>query len=141
MKYLVDTCVLSELAKKQPDPKVINWLKGHAAGNMFFVSVITIGEILEGIESLPGGDRRKQKLLKWFESSILEPYKDSIVDFDKASAMEWGVIKGRCNRIGKSRPDLDSQIAATAVAHDMTVVTRNVADMAHTGASVVNPFE
>ncbi len=141
MKYLVDTCVLSELAKKKPNPKVVAWLRSHAVGNMFFVSVITIGEILEGIESLPDDDRRRQKLVKWFETNILKPYKDSIVDFDRASAIAWGAIKGRCNRIGKPRPDLDSQIAATAVAHDMTVVTRNVADMDHTGASVVNPFE
>ena len=140
MKYLVDTCVLSELAKSKQNVRVVQWLKEHARGNLFFVSAVTIGEIMEGIESLPDEDSRKNRLREWFENKILKRYEGSIIDFDRPSALTWGEIKGRTNRIGRARPDLDAQIAATAVAYDMTVLTRNVSDMEYTGATVENPF-
>ena len=140
MNFLVDTCVLSELAKRRPNPNVVRWMERHCADGQFFVSAVTIGEIMEGIESLPSGDKNRQKLAKWFKSSILDVYKDSIIAFDRDVALKWGEIKGRTNQMGKVRPDLDAQIAATALVHDMTVLTRNVADMEHTGARTVNPF-
>ena len=140
MKYLVDTCVLSELAKGKPNANVVKWLKSHAKGNLFFVSVVTLGEIKEGIDTLPDEDPRKEKLRTWFEEQILEAYEESIVDFDRQVALKWGEIKGMTNRMGRTRPDLDAQIAATAVVHDMTVLTRNVSDMEYTGAEVENPF-
>ena len=140
MKYLVDTCVLSELAKSKPNANVVKWLKSHSKGNLFFVSVVTLGEIKEGIDTLPDEDPRKEKLRTWFEEQILEAYEESIVDFDRQVALKWGEIKGMTNRMGRTRPDLDAQIAATAVVHDMTVLTRNVSDMEYTGAEVENPF-
>ena len=114
MKYLIDTCVLSELAKRKPNPCVVKWLKGHSATNLFFVSAVTVGEIQEGIETLPDEDPRKEKLRAWFGKQILETYEGNIIAFDKQVALKWGEIKGRTNRMGKSRPDLDAQIAATA---------------------------
>ena len=140
MKYLIDTCVLSELAKRKPNPRVVKWLKDHSATNLFFVSAVTVGEIQEGIETLPDEDPRKEKLRAWFEKQILETYEGNIIAFDKQVALKWGEIKGRTNRMGKSRPDLDAQIAATAAAHDMTVLTRNVSDVEYTGVKVENPF-
>ena len=140
MNYLVDTCVLSELAKRRPNAKVVKWMARHSSGNMFFVSAITIGEIMEGIESLPPEAPARLKLDSWFRERILDAYKDSIIPFDKDIAIKWGEIKGHTNRMGKVRPDLDSQIAATALVHGMTIVTRNVADMEHTGAKTVDPF-
>ena len=140
MNYLLDTCVLSECARKRPNPKVKAWLREKGANNGFFVSVITIGEISEGIESLPDGDPRKAILTRWFTDDILQTYRDKIVPFDREAALVWGRIKGETNRLGLVRPDLDAQIAATAIVHGMTVVTRNVEDMAHTGVSSVNPF-
>lgn len=141
MNFLVDTCVLSELAKRKPDANVVRWMKRNCTTGQFFVSAVTIGEIMEGIESLPLGDRNRQKLAKWFKTSILDVYEDSIIAFDKDVALKWGEIKGRTNQMGKVRPDLDAQIAATALVHGMTVLTRNVADMEHTGARTVNPFD
>ena len=140
MKYLVDTCVLSELAKSKPNANVVKWLKSHSKGNLFFVSVVTLGEIKEGIDTLPDEDPRKEKLRTWFEEQILEAHEGSIVDFDRQVALKWGEIKGMTNRMGRTRPDLDAQIAATAVVHDMTVLTRNVSDMEYTGAEVEDPF-
>ncbi|MBR4654087.1 MAG: type II toxin-antitoxin system VapC family toxin [Kiritimatiellae bacterium] len=140
MKYLVDTCVLSELAKNKPNANVVKWLKSHSDGNLFFVSVVTLGEIKEGIETLSDEDPRKKKLRTWFEEQILGAYEGSIVDFDREVALKWGEIKGMTNRMGRTRPDLDAQIAATAVVHGMTVITRNVSDMEYTGAEVEDPF-
>lgn len=140
MKYLVDTCVLSELAKNKPNANVVKWLKSHSDGNLFFVSVVTLGEIKEGIETLSDEDPRKKKLRTWFEEQILGTYEGSIVDFDREVALKWGEIKGMTNRMGRTRPDLDAQIAATAVVHGMTVITRNVSDMEYTGAEVEDPF-
>ena len=140
MNYLLDTCVLSECARRNPDPRLVAWLESTAEENDFYVSAITIGEIAEGIESLPDGDPRKLRLDAWFKKEILESYGDRIVAFDRAAALAWGRIKGATNRAGLVRPDLDAQIAATALAYGMTVATRNVSDMAHTGVSVVNPF-
>ncbi len=140
MNYLLDTCILSECARKRPDPKVTAWLRKKSRGNDFYVSVITIGEIAEGIWSLRDDDPRKEVLASWLENDILKPYGENIVAFDREAALAWGHIKGETKRLGLTRPDLDAQIAATALAHGMTVVTRNVEDMAHTGVHVVNPF-
>lgn len=140
MDYLLDTCVLSECARRAPDPRMKAWLQDAAKTGEFYVSAITIGEISEGIESLPDSDSRKRRLAEWFESEILGTYGDHILDFDRVTALAWGRIKGATNRAGLVRPDLDAQIAATALVHGLTVATRNVDDMAHTGAAVVNPF-
>ena len=140
MKYLVDTCVLSELAKSKPNPNVVKWLKIHSEGNLFFVYVVTLGEIKEGIETLPNKDPRREQLRTWFEERILGAYEESIIDFDRQVALKWGEIKGMTNRMGRTRPDLDAQIAATAVVHNMTVLTRNISDMEYTGAELENPF-
>ena len=140
MNYLLDTCVLSECARRNPDVRLVAWLDATGPGNDFYVSAITVGEIAEGIESLPDNDSRKARLSVWFEKEILESYRDHIVDFDREAALVWGRIKGATNRAGFVRPDLDAQIAATALAHGMTVATRNVSDMTHTGVPVVNPF-
>ncbi len=139
-KYLLDTCVLSECARKRPNPAVVAWLGEAARHGDFFVSAVSIGEIAEGIESLEKDDPRRRRLSGWFEGEILKNYAESIVDFDRDCALAWGQIKGETNRNGRIRPDLDAQIAATARVHGMTVVTRNVADMAGTGVETVDPF-
>ena len=83
MKYLLDTCVLSECARRNPDARLVAWLETTAEGDDFHVSAITIGEIAEGIESLPDGDPRKLRLDAWFRTEILGTYGDRIVDFDR----------------------------------------------------------
>ena len=140
MNYLVDTCILSELAKRRPNANVSKWLAGHSSSSQFFVSAVTVGEIMEGIESLPPEDPARRKLSTWFRERILGAYKESILPFDQDVAVKWGEIKGMTNRMGKARPDLDAQIAATALVHGLTIVTRNVADMEYTGVKTVNPF-
>ena len=141
MDYLLDTCVLSECVRRKPNQRLKAWLRNAARRGGFYVSVITIGEIAEGIESLSEDDPRKSRLAEWFGRDILEAYRDRILDFDRETALAWGRIKGATNRVGLVRPDLAAQIAATALVHGLTVATRNVNDMAHAGVAVVNPFE
>ena len=141
MKYLVDTCVLSELRKRKPDPKVLRWLKSHFKDNLFYISAITVGELKRGIEHLDDSDPRKTKLNAWLDNEILDQYRESVVPYGLEAAMKWGGVMGAAGRSGKTRPELDAQIAASALVHDMVVVTRNVNDMAYTGVRVVNPFE
>ena len=141
MKYLVDTCVLSELRKRKPDAKVLRWLKSNFKDNLFYISAITVGELKRGIEHLDDSDPRKTKLNAWLDSEILDQYRESVVPYGLEAAMKWGGVMGAAGRSGKTRPELDAQIAASALVHDMVVVTRNVDDMAYTGVRVVNPFE
>ena len=140
MDYLLDTCVLSECARRNPDRRLKAWLANASGTGDFYVSAVTIGELAEGIQSLPETDPRKRRLAEWFEDEILATYRDRILDFDHDAALAWGRIKGETNKIGLVRPDLDAQIAATALVHGLTVATRNVEDMDHTGVRVVNPF-
>ena len=140
MRYLVDTCVLSELRKKKPSPSVVSWMKRHFANNEFFVSSITIAEIERGIHRLKHGDPRRDLLISWLENEILGQYDDSIIPFDLAVAKKWGEIMAEADAVGHTRPPLDAQIVATALVHNLVIVTRNVADMDFANVKIVNPF-
>ena len=139
MKWLLDTCVLSELSRKRPDPKVLAWME-KTQDDLLFISVLTIGELRKGIVAHPDAPRRKE-LSQWLEADILEPFADTILLVDCKIAEQWGIICGEADRIGRPRPAIDSLLAATAVVHGLTVATRNVADFVETGATVFNPFE
>ncbi|MBR5550127.1 MAG: type II toxin-antitoxin system VapC family toxin [Kiritimatiellae bacterium] len=140
MRYLVDTCVLSELRKKKPNPAAVSWLQRHFDGNDFFISAITIAEILHGIRKLNPEDPRRKPLTEWLESDIIEKYGDSILPFDMDAAKKWGEIMAEADSAGHPRPPLDAQIVAIALAHNLVIVTRNVSDMSFAGVKVVNPF-
>ena len=140
MKYLVDTCVLCELQKRRPDRSVVAWFRRRFADSMFMVSAVTIAEIKRGINRLDESDPRRQKLSEWLENDILSQYGDSIIPFDLPVAKVWGEIMAKSDRAGQTRPSLDAQIVATALVHDLVIVTRNVSDMKFAGVKVVNPF-
>ena len=140
MKYLVDTCVLCELQKRRPDRSVVAWFRKRFADSMFMVSAVTIAEIKRGINRLGESDPRRQKLSEWLENDILSQYGDSIVPFDLPAAKMWGEIMAEADRSGRTRPSLDAQIVATALVHDLVIVTRNVRDLDFAGATVVNPW-
>ena len=140
MKYLVDTCVLSELQKRRPDRSVVAWFRKRFADSMFSVSAVTIAEIKRGINRLGEGDPRRQKLSEWLENDILAQYGDSIIPFDLPVAKAWGEIMAAADRTGRPRPSLDAQIVATALVHGLVIVTRNVSDMNFAGAKVVNTW-
>ncbi len=136
MSYLVDTNVYSEPVKPKPDMKVVAWLRDHESE--LYVSTITIGEIRRGIERLPDGSR-KTKLRAWLQS-ICDCMKGRVLSFNTSTAHVWGQLKAKWDREGVSVPSLDSQIAATAQRHALTVVTRNTSDFEKAGVKVLNPF-
>lgn len=140
MRYLLDTCTLCEAKRKKPDRNVIAWMRANVETGEFFVSAITIAEIKRGISRLSDDDARKKSLSNWLESDILINYRSSILPFDSTVAVKWGEICGQADATGTPRPPMDAQIVATALVNNMTVVTRNVADMSFAGVNVVNPW-
>ncbi len=138
MKYLLDTCVISELVNHRPDEHVVNWLSRQDPDSLY-LSTITVGEIKKGIAKR-GGDARALKLEKWLQSSIIAAFSDRIVSVDRQVSLEWGRICGDAERMGRRRPAVDALIAATAFVHKMKLVTRNVNDMLGMGVPILNPF-
>jgi len=139
MKYLLDTCVISEIISPKPSPKVTKWIKNEDEIN-FFISVLTIGELHKGIEKLDQS-KRKEDLHNWVENDLKERFLTRIIDIDIETAMVWGKIQGTTERVGKPMPAIDSLIAATGITHHLTVVTRNTSDMKESGAALLNPWE
>lgn len=135
MAYLVDTCVLSEGAKREINPSVEAWFVSVAEEERF-ISVISLAEIYYGMLRLPHG-RRRTELAIWYDEKLRPSLGSRIVAFGEAEAVFWASLRARYPNAHHS----DSQIAATAIAHHLTLVTRNVKDFAFEGLSVVNPWE
>lgn len=133
--YLIDTNVLSETRKgRKADPGVIEFFR--RAKNEIFIPVQVTGEVEGGIERLrQRGDYPQARLLeKWFQS-VLTEFAEHILAFDLDAAKLWGMLIG-----ANEQHKVDKQIAAIAVLHDLTVVTRNTAHFSATGAHILNPF-
>jgi toxin FitB len=138
MNYILDTCVISELIKKDPDKNVMKWVSG-VDESALFISVISIGEIIKGIEKLTGS-QRKDDLIAWVNNDLKERFQNRIVPFDLESAAVWGRVQAKSENIGKPLPGIDGMIASTGIANNMAVATRNIADMKESGAVLFNPW-
>ncbi|MFH1907070.1 MAG: type II toxin-antitoxin system VapC family toxin [Chloroflexota bacterium] len=139
MKYLLDTCVISELVAKKPNPKVVEFVDSLDADDIY-LSVITVGEIIKGVEKLPKS-RRKQELHDWLKDDLLIRFQGKILALDADALLEWGTMTARIESNGQKMPAIDSLIAATVLANEMTLVTRNVSDFDATGVKIVNPWD
>ncbi|HEX21535.1 MAG TPA: type II toxin-antitoxin system VapC family toxin [Actinobacteria bacterium] len=139
MKYLIDTCVLSELKKAKPDKKVISWITQNDEEN-YYLSSLTFGELHKGICKLPKS-KRKDILHYWVEHDLSDRFRNRIIDINLKVAKIWGEIQGKSELLGRPMPAIDSLIAATGLAYDLIVVTRNTVDMQSSGASLINPWE
>ena len=139
MKYLLDTCVISEIMRPKPSAKVVKWIKQEDESNLF-ISVLTMGELHKGIEKL-GESKRKEALHNWVDNDLKERFWTRIIDIDLQTAVTWGKIQGMTERLGKPMPAIDSLIAATGMAHHLTVVTRNIPDMKASGVALIDPWE
>lgn len=139
MKVILDTCVISELVAKQPNQRVVDFIDG-LDGDSIFLSVITIGEIIKGIERLPDSPR-KIELRRWLQEDLLARFQGHILPLDTDTVVEWGVLSARTETIGKPMPAIDSLIAATALANRMTLVTRNTSDFDAAGVEIANPWK
>jgi predicted nucleic acid-binding protein len=138
MKYLLDTCVISELITKNPDPHVVAFVDSLEPDDVF-LSVITIGEIVKGIEKLPTS-KRKQELHTWLQEDLFIRFDNKILSLDTNILMEWGKLTARAEAAGRPMPAIDSLIAATVLTHELTLSTRNVGDFETAEIEIVNPW-
>lgn len=135
MSYLVDTNVLSELRRKAPNGGVIDWFARRPASTLF-LSVLTLGEIRKGIEGLADAERR-MALTDWLEADLPTFFTGRILAVDAPVADRWGRLVAAA---GRPVPAIDSLLAATALHHDLALVTRNERDFADFGLQVINPW-
>ena len=135
MSYLIDTNVLSELRKRQPDAQVVRWMAERPATTLY-LSVLTLGELRKGVESLMQ-QARKRRLLDWLEVELPAYFAGRIVSVDAAVADRWGRLLSQARR---PLPAIDSLLAATALAHGLTLVTRNLKDFQYPDLQVLDPW-
>ena len=138
MKYLLDTCVISELVKPAPNRKVVDWLN-EVSSKALFLSVITIGEIKKGLTKLPNS-KKKERLTLWL-NTLLNEYQERILPVDLMVAENWGVLQGNAEMAGTPMSSIDSLLAATTYTHNLTLVTRNESDFVPGITPIINPWE
>lgn len=133
--FLLDTVIISEVRKKKPDAGVLRWISKRS-DDQLYLSVVTLGEIERGIEKQRNADPGfADELATWLES-LTRLYADRILPITPAVALRWGRLSAQLGYEGA-----DLLIAATALAHGLTVVTRNTTHFEPTGVSVINPFK
>ncbi len=135
MSWLVDTNVISELSRKVPNTKVSHWLVDHE--DELFLSVLTLGELEKGLMKVTDAKRRA-RLESWVQQDVPDWFEGRILPIDQPVAIRWGQL------VGSSRdpiPAIDALLAATALTHGLTIVTRNIADLSRTGAKILNPWD
>jgi len=136
MKYLIDTNIISEMQKSKCNQNVISFMDKIPVEDMF-ISVISMGELCYGMEKLPPG-KKKHELAIWLYTQVTEWFKDRVIALDTDVLLEWGKIRAHS---GRTMPVIDSLIAAAAITHHMTLVTRNVKDFKDIeGISLINPW-
>ncbi|MHB1701821.1 MAG: PIN domain-containing protein [Acidobacteriaceae bacterium] len=136
MSYLIDTNVLSELSRRQPEPRVVTWFSNRPASGLF-ISVLTLGEIRKGIEGVTDAARRL-RLNDWLEAELPAFFYGRMLPVDGAVAERWGRLLGAA---GRPVAAIDSLLAATALHYELQMVTRNRADFAFPGLNVIDPWQ
>jgi len=135
MSYLLDTNVISETIRRKPNGAVISWLDKIPA-EALFISVLTLGEIRKGIESL-GDKNRRETLDVWLEHQLPAWFEGRILSIDLAVADRWGRLMAEARR---PLPAIDSLLAATALRFELRFVTRNSEDFKYRNLEVINPW-
>jgi len=138
MKFLLDTCVISELTKKESHQKVIQWIQDTHESDLY-LSVLTLGEIQKGITKLPES-KKKNNLQEWLENDLPQRFEGRILTVSIAVAKKWGEVEGETEKKGKKMPAIDSLMAATGIVNNLTVVTRNTEDLKRSGVKLLNPW-
>jgi len=137
--YLLDTNVISELNRLRPEPKVISWLQATSE-ELLYLSVLTIGEIRKGIDSLPQSNKRTL-LESWLGNDLLLRFSGRILEVSLEIAERWGSISAQAKMAGAPDAVIGGLMAATAMHHNLTLVTRNTRDVRFAGLNTLNPWE
>jgi predicted nucleic acid-binding protein len=133
--FLVDTNILSEMTKAVPNAAVLAWLNANEP--LIQISSVTIGEIHYGIELLATG-KKQTELRRWL-NILRNRFAGCILPFDDSVALRWGSLKASLDRRGHKLPVVDSLLSATALEHDLTLVTANTKDFLHSGVKLLDP--
>ena len=138
-EFLLDTNIPSELTKPLPEPRVTAWVDAQDNASLY-LSAVSVGEIRRGFTVLPPSKRRAQ-LEHWFEQYLLPLFTGRILPVTQSIGNRWGVLGGECQLRGTPLKMADGMIAATALEHGLTLVTRNVKDFAGLGVVLLNPWD
>lgn len=138
MNFLLDTNVVSEWTRLRPNAGVMSWLS-ECDEDRVFLSVVTVAELRHGIERLSAG-RRRSRLDTWLGNELLPRFEGRVLSIDSGIADLWGRLVARREALGKPFQAMDALIAATATAHDLTLVTRNSTDFETSVKSLLNPW-
>lgn len=137
--FLLDTNVISELIKSEPDGNVLRWID-ETEETILFLSVLTPGEIRAGIERLNPGKRRG-RLESWLTVDLRRRFQDRILAINEAIAERWGTLSATATKKGRPLPVIDGLLAATALHHNLILVTRNGTDVSGTGVPTLDPWQ
>lgn len=139
MRYLLDTNVLSEFYRPQPDRRVTGWFLRQSPGDLV-VSTISVGEIEKGVH-LQAVGRKRATLAQWLEEWVLEQFGDRAIPVDIAVSRTWGRVLAESERSGRALPESDALLLATAAIHQLVLVTRNERHFRERGVDILNPWK
>jgi predicted nucleic acid-binding protein len=137
--YLLDTNCISEVVRIRPEPRVAAWIDATDE-SLPYLSVLTLGEIRKGLAALSQGKRRTQ-LETWLDVQLRARFSGKILSIDSHVADRWGWLAATAKPSGKALSVVDGLLAATALHHNLTIVSRNITDFAHLQVPVLNPWQ
>ncbi|EJC83136.1 putative nucleic acid-binding protein [Rhizobium leguminosarum bv. trifolii WSM2297] len=138
MRLLLDTNILSEVTKPKPDARVLEWLDGLDEDRTF-ISIVSVAEIRRGVALMDKG-RKRDALAEWLAQDLTQRFDARIIPVDEPVALAWGDLMGLAKRSGRGLSSMDGLIAATAIAHDLTLATRNTRDFEGFGIELIDPW-
>ena len=139
MAFLLDTNVITETVRPRPDTTVLDWIESRSPGDLFLAAQ-TIGELVRGARKVKEQARREQ-FERWIEQDLARQFDRRILPFDASTAAVWGRLMGDGDRAGHRPSAADAQISATAIQHDLTLVTRNVKDFRNFDIRLLDPWQ
>ena len=137
--FLLDTNIISELIKPKPEARLTEWVES-ADEDLLYLSVLTVGEIRKGVVAMEQG-RRRVALQSWLETDLKPRFAGRVLPIDEATADRWGAITGGAAAQGITVPVVDGLLAATALRHNLTLVTRNTKNLTGTNVPAFNPWD
>lgn len=137
--FLLDTNIISELVKPKPEANVTEWVE-NTDESLLYLSVLTFGEIRRGIAALPQS-RRRATLEAWLDKDLRARFENRILVIDQEVADRWGLLTAAARNSGIVLPVIDGLLAATALEHNLTLVTRDTGQIPSMGVAVFNPWE